>query len=89
VHQPRFARPGPPEPDPERLEGWRLDQTGFPPIAACMRALPHTGWTGFHMGAMLVSFSGRSFAWRRRWARCWAEVRYCSDACSRGRGSGG
>jgi hypothetical protein len=24
---------------------------------------------------------GRSFAWRRRWAACWAEVRYCSDRC--------
>ncbi|MFZ0790076.1 MAG: DUF2256 domain-containing protein [Chromatiaceae bacterium] len=27
---------------------------------------------------------GRPFAWRRRWARCWDTVRYCSDAC-RGR----
>lgn len=26
---------------------------------------------------------GRSFAWRRRWARCWDEVRYCSDRCRR------
>ncbi len=28
---------------------------------------------------------GRSFAWRRKWARCWAQVRYCSDACRRRR----
>ena len=27
---------------------------------------------------------GRPFAWRKKWARCWDEVRYCSDAC-RGR----
>lgn len=29
---------------------------------------------------------GRPFAWRRKWARDWEEVRYCSDACRRGRG---
>ncbi|MDU4252973.1 DUF2256 domain-containing protein [Pseudomonas sp.] len=26
---------------------------------------------------------GRPFAWRRRWARCWEEVRYCSERCRR------
>ncbi len=24
---------------------------------------------------------GRPFAWRRKWAAVWAEVRYCSDRC--------
>jgi hypothetical protein len=24
---------------------------------------------------------GRPFAWRKRWAKVWAEVKYCSDAC--------
>lgn len=24
---------------------------------------------------------GREFAWRRKWATCWDEVRYCSDRC--------
>lgn len=28
---------------------------------------------------------GRPFAWRRRWARDWEQVKYCSDACRRGR----
>jgi hypothetical protein len=23
----------------------------------------------------------RPFAWRRKWARVWGEVKYCSDAC--------
>ncbi|MAD19731.1 MAG: hypothetical protein CMJ52_05850 [Planctomycetaceae bacterium] len=27
---------------------------------------------------------GRSFAWRRKWARDWERVRYCSDRCRRG-----
>lgn len=28
---------------------------------------------------------GRRFAWRKRWANCWEQVRYCSDACRRQR----
>jgi hypothetical protein len=28
---------------------------------------------------------GRPFAWRKKWARVWDEVRYCSDRC---RGTG-
>jgi hypothetical protein len=28
---------------------------------------------------------GRPFTWRRKWARVWEEVRYCSDACRRQR----
>jgi hypothetical protein len=24
---------------------------------------------------------GRPFAWRKKWARVWAEVLYCSDRC--------
>jgi len=27
---------------------------------------------------------GRPFRWRRKWAACWEQVRYCSDRC-RGR----
>ncbi|MFB0986068.1 MAG: DUF3253 domain-containing protein [Phycisphaerales bacterium] len=26
---------------------------------------------------------GRTFAWRRKWARDWERVRYCSDRCRR------
>ncbi|MDE3739872.1 MULTISPECIES: DUF2256 domain-containing protein [Pseudomonas] len=25
----------------------------------------------------------RPFFWRRRWLRCWNEVRYCSERCRR------
>ncbi|MFZ7089556.1 DUF2256 domain-containing protein [Primorskyibacter sp. 2E233] len=28
---------------------------------------------------------GRPFAWRRKWAKVWDEVRYCSDRCRRER----
>jgi hypothetical protein len=27
---------------------------------------------------------GRTFAWRKKWARDWQQVRYCSDACRKG-----
>lgn len=30
---------------------------------------------------------GRPFAWRKRWSRVWADVRYCSAACRTRRGS--
>jgi hypothetical protein len=25
----------------------------------------------------------RPFTWRRKWAKVWTEVRYCSEACRR------
>lgn len=28
---------------------------------------------------------GRPFAWRKRWAKVWDEVRYCSERCRRDR----
>ncbi|WDY55903.1 DUF2256 domain-containing protein [Pseudomonas sp. PSKL.D1] len=28
---------------------------------------------------------GRPFTWRKRWARCWEQVRYCSARCRRGK----
>ena len=24
---------------------------------------------------------GRPFAWRKKWERCWDEVRFCSERC--------
>ncbi|MEQ8585424.1 MAG: DUF2256 domain-containing protein [Thalassobaculaceae bacterium] len=29
---------------------------------------------------------GRPFAWRKKWARDWDSVRYCSERCRRDRG---
>ncbi|MDF3193893.1 DUF2256 domain-containing protein [Pseudomonas sp. 1928-m] len=28
---------------------------------------------------------GLPFAWRKKWARCWDEVKYCSEHCRRNR----
>lgn len=30
-------------------------------------------------------FCQRPFAWRKKWARDWENVLYCSDACRRGK----
>jgi hypothetical protein len=32
---------------------------------------------------------GRPMSWRKRWAANWAEVKFCSDACRRGRSAAG
>lgn len=29
---------------------------------------------------------GRPFAWRKKWAKDWENVRYCSDRCRSSRG---
>ena len=29
---------------------------------------------------------GRPFTWRKKWAKVWDEVRYCSDRCRNARG---
>ncbi|HCA24028.1 MAG TPA: DUF2256 domain-containing protein [Pseudomonas sp.] len=33
----------------------------------------------------LCAVCGRPFSWRRKWAPCWDEVRYCSERCRRAR----
>ncbi|MBD9676627.1 DUF2256 domain-containing protein [Pseudomonas sp. PDM18] len=36
-----------------------------------------------HLPEKTCLVCGRPFSWRRRWARCWDEVRYCSQRCRR------
>ena len=38
-----------------------------------------------HLPEKICAACGRPFAWRKKWARVWEEVRYCSDACREGR----
>ncbi|PSJ46920.1 DUF2256 domain-containing protein [Zobellella taiwanensis] len=33
----------------------------------------------------LCALCGRPFDWRRKWARDWEQVRYCSERCRRNR----
>lgn len=39
----------------ERVEAWKMGQTGIPLMDACMRCLKETGYLNFRMRAMLVS----------------------------------
>ena len=42
------------------------------------------GYAGWVTGAEKTCAScGRRVEWRRKWARNWDDVRYCSDACRR------
>ncbi|MGF1606084.1 MAG: DUF2256 domain-containing protein [Rhodothalassiaceae bacterium] len=34
----------------------------------------------------ICAVCGRPFTWRRKWARDWDRVRYCSERCRRSRG---
>jgi hypothetical protein len=36
-----------------------------------------------HLPQKTCAACGRPFAWRKKWARDWAHVRHCSDACRR------
>ena len=35
--------------------------------------------------AKVCAACGRPFTWRKKWAKTWEEVRYCSDACRTGK----
>ena len=34
-----------------------------------------------HRQSKTCARCGRTITWRRKWARNWSEIRYCSDAC--------
>ncbi|PHR19654.1 MAG: DUF2256 domain-containing protein [Hoeflea sp.] len=34
-----------------------------------------------HLPQKTCACCNRPFSWRRKWARVWEEVRYCSDRC--------
>jgi hypothetical protein len=40
-----------------------------------------------HLPSKPCAVCGRPFVWRRKWARVWDEVKYCSDRCRAQRGS--
>ncbi|MFM7627390.1 MAG: DUF2256 domain-containing protein [Gammaproteobacteria bacterium] len=50
----------------------------MPPTPKRPRGAPRPSRTCEHCG--------RPFEWRKKWERDWDQVKYCSDACRRGRG---
>jgi hypothetical protein len=51
---------------------------------------PSTGFRGNKaaLPTKTCQACGRPMSWRKAWARTWDEVKYCSDACRKGRHSG-
>ncbi|MFM7533078.1 MAG: DUF2256 domain-containing protein [Rubrivivax sp.] len=41
-----------------------------------------------HLPSKPCEACGRPMSWRRAWAKNWEQVKYCSDACRRGRSAG-
>ncbi|MGY4495517.1 DUF2256 domain-containing protein [Pseudomonas sp. TE3610] len=41
-----------------------------------------------HLPSKTCVVCGLPFTWRKRWAGCWDEVRYCSERCRRHRSAG-
>lgn len=54
---------------------------------ARMKALQNTGFRGNKAGlpSKPCVSCGRPMSWRRSWAKNWSEVKYCCEACRRGR----
>jgi hypothetical protein len=42
-----------------------------------------------HLPEKICAACGRPFRWRRKWARDWQQVRYCSERCRRSTRGGG
>ncbi|MCS3833407.1 hypothetical protein HNP10_002168 [Aeromonas veronii] len=40
-----------------------------------------------HLPEKICPVCQRPFSWRRKWARSWEEVRYCSERCRHARHS--
>lgn len=41
-----------------------------------------------HLPRKLCQHCGLPFAWRKKWERSWAEVKYCSERCRNARRHG-
>lgn len=41
-------------------------------------------FTKIHLPERLCARCGRVMTWRRKWARDWDRVKYCSERCRRG-----
>ncbi|MBM6550974.1 DUF2256 domain-containing protein [Marinomonas ostreistagni] len=38
-----------------------------------------------HLPSKTCEVCQRPFVWRKKWASCWHEVKYCSERCRRNR----
>ncbi|MCR9300371.1 DUF2256 domain-containing protein [Vibrio fluvialis] len=42
-----------------------------------------TGHQKPHLSHKICIVCERSFSWRKKWAQCWDDVKYCSQRCRR------
>ncbi|MFN7721541.1 MAG: DUF2256 domain-containing protein [Pirellulaceae bacterium] len=57
----------------------RADLSADSTFSEC--TMPHKK---MHLPEKICVACGRSFAWRRKWAAHWEQVRYCSERCRNG-----
>lgn len=38
-----------------------------------------------HLPEKVCVVCGKPFAWRKKWAKVWEEVKYCSERCRKGK----
>jgi len=60
-------------------------ETHILPAMSCVTAMSRATFRGNKMAlpSKPCVACGRAMSWRKRWARNWAEVKYCSEACRR------
>jgi uncharacterized protein (TIGR00251 family) len=68
----------------ERIEEMLL--RNIPAVSSSKEEQP-VRYTKSNLPSKLCATCGRPFNWRKKWERCWDEVRYCSDRCRNERGS--
>ena len=52
-----------------------------------MAPAPHYKGNKASLPSKRCAACGREMTWRKRWAKNWAQVKYCSDACRRAKGT--
>ena len=56
---------------------WTPDKATIHEVAAC-----YNFWMKKrHLPAKTCAACGKQFAWRKKWAKCWEQVKYCSERC--------
>lgn len=71
------------EGDADRLIELILNDTQ---TSAGMKEERSVRYTKSNLPSKICAVCARSFNWRKKWERCWDEVRYCSDRCRNERG---
>ncbi len=50
--------------------------------------LPTKKYTKSNLPSKICVHCGRPFEWRKKWEKCWDEVKYCSEGCRKAKSAG-